>query len=162
MSKATFDYQLSVGHPLKVYCRVCWWASANMTTEARYCPYGHGELAPFSEYSEPVNKIEDISPPVNDSCKPAESADFWLIDPTGVMTEQTCMGCGYRAVLPYRATCPTCRNPYPVGMVLCETWPDFLKGAWVEKRWKERKSPAPTVKPKVEPEGQLSLFGALA
>lgn len=103
------------------------------------------------EKPEPLNKIEEIPEKVY-----TESPALEAVDPTGTLVEQVCFGCGYKAVLPYRASCPTCRNPYPVSMLLCVTWPELLRMA--------KQKPLVKAEPVVlkQKPGQLSLFGGAA
>lgn len=133
MYKSTLDFQLSVGHPVVVFCKMCYWPSANIVSDARYCCYGHGKLAPIAEYTgqtESVNNIEGIPTKVDTECQSPPDADFWHVDPTGTMAPQVCGSCGYEARLPYPADCPTCRiYPHSVRMILNETWAELLMRA---------------------------------
>lgn len=162
MLKAVLDWQISVGHPIKVYCQVCFWGSANITTNARYCPYGHGELADASLFDSSsvvekteencgeVEKFEETPEKVKTQSSFTPEEEPQRIDPTGTLVEQVCFGCGYKAVLPYRACCPTCRNPFPVSMLLCVTWPVLLQMAAGNTQVDTTHQPG---------ELQLSLFG---
>lgn len=51
--KKTFDWQLSIGYGIVLYCKTCYWASSNPIY--KYCPYhtgrvAHGPMAPIQEY----------------------------------------------------------------------------------------------------------------
>lgn len=167
MHKATLDFQLSVGHPVEVYCPVCFLSSSNTVSNARYCAYSHGRLSPISEYTgraEPINEIEELPAQVDTECPGLLSADFWHVDPTGTMAPHVCGSCGYEARLPYPADCPTCRiYPNSVRMMLAEPWAELLKRAREEPT---RITPKPLKvepkrlmsKPKAPREGQLALF----
>jgi hypothetical protein len=41
-------WQLSVKHPIALYCATCFWGSSN--TAYQYCPYGHGSMAPIAGF----------------------------------------------------------------------------------------------------------------
>lgn len=48
--KTQLEWQLSVNHPIVLYCQYCYWGSSDL--HYRYCPYGHGEMVPIAEYYE--------------------------------------------------------------------------------------------------------------
>lgn len=47
-NKPSFDWQISIGYPLVLYCKVCFWGSSNDKYES--CPYSHGVMAPIADY----------------------------------------------------------------------------------------------------------------
>lgn len=145
---------------------------------AEYHDLAHSIAKPWFEFSgksashfqasneepkrEALNKIEEIPKKVYTQCPTLPVSAFPAIDPIGTPVLQQCMGCGYQAVESYPATCPTCRNPYPVSLVISVPWPELLRLARRQQPLKtEDLTPQKQVVLKLKP-GQLNLFGGVA